>query len=637
MNSKLLIVCFIAIASFAAATYNGKPPAPSSTIVLSGTACRTSLTLEWGPSLGDQNTAEVLKYELQRDEGTTETKTDPTGEWTTVFNDNAVKATVTGLTADRKYLFRVRGVNADGNGEWRYSESGSSKVQIATSANRAPDKPAAPTVKWDGSSALTITFSALETCASDITGYELRYKEGSTDVSSASKGTLVGARDLILEREVSGLTASTAHKFAVIAYIGDTESADPAASTNTNLAHTTLGTLKITALSASSGPLEGNTLVTVTGNHFTKGIKCKFGINDLVDATEPVVTDNAANPKVYTTTCRTPRGTSVRSTQVYMNPNNAHDVNSAAAPTKFSYRASMFVSDFKESSVHRFDAVTGDFVDTFVKAKSGELDGPWGHGFNPEDKNFLVASEGTSDIKLYNGNNGDFMKVFCTVKGQPRGFAFHKKQSGTPDTHHDLYVASAYNDKVYRFNGKTGAARGVYAESDELDAPWQVMFARRPASDVDLMFVSSEYTDNIHRFSLPPDSAVGPDIYKGVFKDTLTKKKVNYVNGFSFTEDSLYATGPYSGKAIVRFDRSTGDFIDVFIDENLTYPVDLKIFFEGDEPSETDPEIIYVCSEHEVRKYDRITGEFLGVHAKKTGMVSSYLSFHKNWNDEIGY
>lgn len=57
--------------------------------------------------------------------------------------------------------------------------------------------------------------------------------------------------------------------------------------------------------------------------------------------------------------------------------------------------ATMFVSDFKTSSVLRYNADTGAFHDVFVQPRSGGLDGPWGLAFGL-DHNLYVASERTN-------------------------------------------------------------------------------------------------------------------------------------------------------------------------------------------------------------------------------------------------
>jgi len=229
------------------------------------------------------------------------------------------------------------------------------------------------------------------------------------------------------------------------------------------------------------------------------------------------------------------------------------------------------------------------------------------------------------------------MGKFCTVKGQPRSLVFH---------YWDLYVVNAYGDKIYRYNGYTGSPRGVYLEGGGLDHPWGLIFDKY-TNDT---YVTSEYKDHIFRYKQPTwglyggygapstnggihvtgsyDPAtqttnpqgmgisnglgeeithnsqqlkLGVNVWKGRFDKVWTNTRVNYANGLDFTVDSMYVTGPYSGKAIVRFNRTTGEYMHHFEDEYLNYPVDIKEFRD----------YLYVCSEDQVRKYNRLNGEFI--------------------------
>ena len=67
----------------------------------------------------------------------------------------------------------------------------------------------------------------------------------------------------------------------------------------------------------------------------------------------------------------------------------------------FSIGKYIFVSDFLNDRVLRFDFATKQFKDVFVQKGSGGLRGPWGIAFNKYDdpaqpRTFYVSSEGTS-------------------------------------------------------------------------------------------------------------------------------------------------------------------------------------------------------------------------------------------------
>merc|ERR1719240_1059258 len=382
-----------------------------------------------------------------------------------------------------------------------------------------------------------------------------------------------------------------------------------------------------TSLSPTYGPMEGNSLVMVQGSSIPAGtLQCKWAGSTLTTAT-----------KINSThvSCRTPKmSTGSKSVQILEAGTTTKEI---ATASTFTFFPTMFVSDFKTSSVLRYNADTGAFFDVFVQPRSGGLDGPWGTAFGL-DHNFYVASERTNSVLVYDGSTGAFLKKFCTVKGQPRSLVFH---------YWDLYVVSAYSDKIYRYNGYTGSPRGVYLEGGGLDHPWGLIFDKF-TNDT---YVTSEYKDHVFRYKQPtwglyggygqPSTNGGIHVtgqYDPATQDT-NPQGMGISNGLGeeithnsqqlklgVTVDSLYVTGPYSGKAIVRFNRTTGEYMHHFEDEYLNYPVDIKEFRD----------YLYVCSEDQVRKYNRMNGEFIKTHSQTDGLLGSFLLFHISWAQNLG-
>merc|ERR1719240_927952 len=382
-----------------------------------------------------------------------------------------------------------------------------------------------------------------------------------------------------------------------------------------------------TSLSPTYGPMEGNSLVMVQGSSIPAGtLQCKWAGSTLTTAT-----------KINSThvSCRTPKmSTGSKSVQILEAGTTTKEI---ATASTFTFFPTMFVSDFKTSSVLRYNADTGAFFDVFVQPRSGGLDGPWGTAFGL-DHNFYVASERTNSVLVYDGSTGAFLKKFCTVKGQPRSLVFH---------YWDLYVVSAYGDKVYRYNGYTGSPRGVYIEGGGLDHPWGLIFDKT-TNDT---YVTSEYKDHVFRYKQPTWGLYGgygqPSTNGGIHvtgqydpaTQTTNPQGQGISNGngeeithnaqqlkLGVTVDSLYVTGPYSGKAIVRFNRTTGEYMHHFEDEYLNYPVDIKEFRD----------YLYVCSEDQVRKYNRMNGEFIKTHSQTDGLLGSFLLFHISWAQNLG-
>merc|ERR1711981_602429 len=288
--------------------------------------------------------------------------------------------------------------------------------------------------------------------------------------------------------------------------------------------------------------------------------------------------------------------------------------------TSQNYRKYIFVSDFLNDRVLRFDFATKSFMDVFVQKGSGGLRGPWGIAFNKYDdpaqpRTFYVASEGTSSILQYDACDGSFIKQFAFVPGRPRGIKFHLLPSAhkPPRQQKMLLVCSAYGDSVLKYNALTGSPLGTYATG--VDTPWDLIvgpqttgIARTPED----IFVSSEHEDAVIQFQNT----------SGAFKSKFTDKKVNYANGLVMGHHAetthLYVTGPYAGKVIVKFDINNGTYIEHFEDRDLQYPLGM-VYHE---------QTLYVNDKNTIRTYDAETGEFLEVWSSHDGMMGSYILFH---------
>merc|ERR1711871_1155624 len=177
----------------------------------------------------------------------------------------------------------------------------------------------------------------------------------------------------------------------------------------------------VTSITPTYGPMEGNSLVMVVGTDFdTIGAsdtkECKFGTSK---TTATVI--NATH-----ISCRTPKHSTGAATFELMAPT------AIAATATFTFFPTMFVSDFKTSSVLRYDADTGAFFDVFVQPRSGGLDGPWGLAFGL-DHNFYVASERTSSVLVYDGSTGSPRGVYIEGGGldHPWGLIFDKFTNDT--------------------------------------------------------------------------------------------------------------------------------------------------------------------------------------------------------------
>lgn len=176
----------------------------------------------------------------------------------------------------------------------------------------------------------------------------------------------------------------------------------------------------------------------------------------------------------------------------------------------------LLVSSYKTDSVLRYDATTGAFVDEFIPHRDGGLNQPWGIVIGPRDHDVYVSTghfQGPGQIKAvlrYDGATGAFLDEFVQRGrlSQPGAAVFG------PDG--NLYVSDSLpaQGRVARFDGTTGAYLGdfVPAGSGGLGHPVNLVFgpSGRGAGGLDL-YVNDEDTGNILRY----DGTTGA--FRGVF------------------------------------------------------------------------------------------------------------------------
>jgi DNA-binding beta-propeller fold protein YncE len=71
-------------------------------------------------------------------------------------------------------------------------------------------------------------------------------------------------------------------------------------------------------------------------------------------------------------------------------------------------RAELFVSSHDNSQIFRFHELTLNFIDVFVPNTNGRLQAPHGIAFGP-DGNLYVASAGNDRVLRYNGQSGEYI------------------------------------------------------------------------------------------------------------------------------------------------------------------------------------------------------------------------------------
>lgn len=160
----------------------------------------------------------------------------------------------------------------------------------------------------------------------------------------------------------------------------------------------------------------------------------------------------------------------------------------------------LYVAAEEDDKILRFDPATLLLVDEFVaddpttpQDETGGLDGPTCAIFGA-DGNLYVASFDTDAVLRYDGADGHFIDVFVTagaggLNGPDAGMAFG------PDGH--LYVPSYFNHRVIRYSSVDGSSLGNFVGPGVggLQNPRTLRFR----SD-GVLYVSGEGSNAIHRY-----------------------------------------------------------------------------------------------------------------------------------------
>ena len=366
--------------------------------------------------------------------------------------------------------------------------------------------------------------------------------------------------------------------------------------------------------------MEGYTKITVTGTNFDingmSDFKCKFGMS--------LSPYNITVINSTTLTCRAARTDIGLGSFIIMAPETNTYVESAVDVVTYTTYPSLFVSETRHHQIFRFNADSGEFVDVFIQPGNGGLKNPTALTIGP-DLNMYVASQGTSSVLQFDGSSGKFIKTFCTVPGKPRGLVFHGglEYYGNEGSRNvnitDLFVTSEMLDRVYRYNALTGSPRGVYIDDeDRLDMPSGITFD--PYTD--MAYVASQDTGHINRYVNPGGFYAGRH---AEFDEVWTKVRTPLISAMQLTVDSMYTVGPRPGKAFVRYNRSNGEYLHHFEDEELVDPTDIKEY----------KDYIYIVCQSGVRKYNRLNGEYIRTHAVAnvnttgTDVEFNAMFFHK--------
>jgi hypothetical protein len=247
----------------------------------------------------------------------------------------------------------------------------------------------------------------------------------------------------------------------------------------------------------------------------------------------------------------------------------------------------LLVSGYFSDNVAVYDACSGVFLRQLEQ--DGRIDGAQAVRHNPFDDLVYVVSEGNDQLQRYRRNAGyDFVDVFAQLDPafDPTGVAFGPGG--------EVYVAGYGSSSVIELDPLTGAAIGTVLPPDSglLGADNGMM-----VSGAGLLYVPGYDTSSVARVDLAAADVEADFIATG-------SGGLDETRGIVDEGDTILVGGEGSG-AIYRFDAGSGALVDTVV-SGLTRPTGLTLDLDGS---------LLVLWGNRVRRYDRVTGEPLGILA----------------------
>ena len=154
----------------------------------------------------------------------------------------------------------------------------------------------------------------------------------------------------------------------------------------------------------------------------------------------------------------------------------------------------LLVSSSGNHSVQRYNAKTGEFLNTFISSGSGGLNFPLGLTYGP-DGNLYVASADSDRVLRYDGTTGEFLGTVATGIDRPVNIVF--SADGT------MFVSAGFGNRVMKFDPIDGTHLGdVDMSGTGLNSPHGM--AQDAAGNT---YVSSSVSDRIIRIDADTEDA----------------------------------------------------------------------------------------------------------------------------------
>jgi outer membrane protein assembly factor BamB len=276
-----------------------------------------------------------------------------------------------------------------------------------------------------------------------------------------------------------------------------------------------------------------------------------------------------------------------------------------------SARADLLISSFSSGQVFRCNENTGAFVDVFVPNTNGLLNLPHGLAFGP-DGHLYVASAGNDAVLRYDGTNGGYRGVFVTPGLGNLDYPVWLEFRGGA-----LYVSSQLNNQVLRYNATNGAFLSAFVSTNDnggLNGPSGMTWG--PDGH---LYVVGRFGNHVLRY----------DGTNGAFLGTFVGAGVGGLStpfGCQFGPDgNFYVASGNNGK-IARFNGTNGTYLGDFVvsaGSGLSLPIGLEFGPGGD---------LFVASfnNNRVVRFNGTTGALLGNFVTNVAGLNgpNFMRFH---------
>ena len=274
-------------------------------------------------------------------------------------------------------------------------------------------------------------------------------------------------------------------------------------------------------------------------------------------------------------------------------------------------RADLLVSSFSSSQVFRCNENTGLLIDTFVPNTNGLLNLPHGLAFGP-DGHLYVASAGNDAVLRYDGTNGGYRGVFVTSGLGGLDYPVWLEFRGGA-----LYVSSQLNNQVLRYHATNGAFLGAFVSTNDnggLNGPSGMAWG--PDGH---LYVVGRFGNHVLRY----------DGTNGAFLSAFVAAGGGGLSqpfGGQFGPDGNFYVASGNNAKVARFHGTNGTYLGDFVvsaGSGLSLPIGLEFGPGGH---------LFVASfnNHRIVRFNGTTGALLGNFVTNVAGLNgpNFMRFH---------